>query len=280
MIEVKDVVEETRSGNIEAIGNLSKAQVAGVLANIRNEVSQEKDEIGDNGLGSYGLSMADLQLASVVKNGFSVSVDLETTLDDKSVFTGKDGVRNVDTLLNNLSLQKRLIQRVISLRMDELIRQGIISGEEDPVKLGGFAGVAAEYTVSEIKSYANGTASDSLVDGISTTQENAEFATNLVNTKASSILETISGIGGGAVSSVQSATDTIKTPSLNKALDEFIGSKRVPSPFTKADQQLLKAQEQLKKEAPANLLTGATPSGNITTKISKATGSIEKGELF
>ena len=287
MIDVKDVVKEGKSGNIEAVAGLTKDQTVGILANIKKDVDQPANVVTEKGLGSYGLSLENLQLLKIVKGGITPAPDLETTLNDASVFTGLRSVNSVNVLLSNEDLQKTLMQEVITKNTASLQRQGVISGFEGPEIAAGVAGASAKFNVSEIKDYANGTASPEITDGINKAQAGADFAVNLTDTKASSALEKVKGIGGGSIKPVKSAVDTISTPQLNKNVDDFIGSKRVPSAVTEADTAALAEQAKQAASIPANALTGVTKSTTSSiatvstpTVISKIGTTLNKGDLF
>lgn len=282
-IEISDVIKESKSGNIEAVGGLAKEQTVGILANVKKEINQAPDVITDKGLGSYGLTLDELQTVKVVKSSVTINVDLETTLNDKSVFTGKHGVNKVGDLLGNEDLQKKLKQEAISGKMAKLKQDGVFSGFEDVAVIAGIAGAAALFSSDAIKSFANGTASPEITAGIDAAKSSGEFAVNMVDTKASSTLEAVNGIGGGSTKAVKSATDTIQTPELNKGVDEFIGSKRVPSQFTEADQALLDLKAQQQTLIPSNNLTGFNPTSGtetLNTLTSKASSILGKGDMF
>lgn len=247
VLEIKDIILEGKSGNIRAVAGLPKSQTTGLLAGIKKKTDQADDVVSEKGLGSYGLTLEKLQIAGIVKTGITEGVDLETTLSDSSVFTGKKGISNVNVLLRSNALQKQVMQDVISKNMTSLQQEGVLTGDETEVELAGFAALAANYSVDEIKDFVNGTASPDLAAEMAGVQDDAESVATLIQTKASSIMDTISGIGGGAAAAVESATNTIKLDDINKALDDFIGSKRVPSAVTGAIEEATKAAGSLSK---------------------------------
>ena len=234
VLEVKDLANVwTNIGTIEPIPELNIDQTVGILAALEDIVGQDSDVVTENGLGTYGLLLRDLQLVGVVKKGISAIGDLVTILSDTSIYTGKHRVNNVDDLLLNKGLQLQLIAEVIAKNLDTLRFQGVLTGDETDEELAGVAGVSAQYTPEEV---ADNIEKDFVGKIIGYADEamqimavHAAFGAVLGVIKKADILGKVQGIGAAIVSLPTLATDTIESADVNQNVDKIVGSTRIPS---------------------------------------------------
>jgi len=231
-IEIKDLVAElAKPSVITPVLGLSFDETAGVLTGILKSVDQASDVISEKGLGSYGLSLQDLQKTGVVKKGLGASIDpadLAAILSDPSVFTGKHGVNNVDNILANEALQQELINEVVSKNMCDMRSQGVITGLESVSELAALAGMAAKFSISDIKGKLAGTISDLLNSAMDKLGGLAAFGAVLAVAKQADILGKLKGLGRAVVSLPELAADTIDTADIFDNVDKLIGSVRIP----------------------------------------------------
>lgn len=204
-LEIKDLVSEGRTGNIDAVGGLTKNETIGLLAAMKKTVNQTPDTVSTT-LGSYGLSLSNLQDTGIVKKGIAGTGSLSTVLADPSVFTGKKSVNSLSDLTSNEAVQKEIMQDVLQKNSVTLKQQGTITGTETSAILAGLITTGTPLSGSP----------------------DAAFGVTLASTKASSLLTKVVGIGGGATSAVKSAVDTVKTAIVDQGVDAFIGSNKVP----------------------------------------------------
>lgn len=125
------------------IGPLSTTQVQSLLAQIANSVDQPASEISqDKGVGRYGFNLPQLEQAGIVKPGtgcrFSGLPNNPTSsslpnpdnfvsvLSSNNIYTGVDGIHELDDLLSNPPLQDRIQERLIRTSYNSLIASGDI----------------------------------------------------------------------------------------------------------------------------------------------------------
>ena len=192
-LDIKDLAKEGLSGNIDSVGSLSKEQMVGVLAQQKQTINQSADTIDNTkGIGVYGLTLADLQLIGIIKKGIAITT-VTDTVKDGSIFTGVQDVYSINDITASEDKQKQLYQLILTNKNTTLTQSGKLSTD--------LTAIAVQLTGNPL----------------------AASAVTLAVTKGSSILTTISGIGGGATKAVKSATDTIPTPTVDAGKKAFIG---------------------------------------------------------
>jgi len=227
---IQDVITEgTNAPSVPAISGFTPDEVIGIMAVISVEVNQSADEVTDDGLGLYGIDLADLQGAGIVKKGIATTGDLATILADSSIYTGKFSVNGITDILVNSGLQRDVIATSLSSDLVALFSQGLIPADASSAELAGIAGTAAEFGLDDARDWLNGDASDDLTALMDASSADFEYAVNLVNTKASDILGQVQGIGIPPVSLPELSIGTIDTVDIDGEVDKLIGSVRIPS---------------------------------------------------
>jgi len=236
VIEIKDLVLEIgKPGILIEVPGLTTDETAAVLTAILKTVDQASDVISDNGLGTYGLSIADLQLTGVVKKGLSLATEADALagiLSDPSVFSGNYDVNDVDDILNNEGLQRELINDVMVKNVNSLFLQGLLKGIELAAILAGIAALAAKFSIEDIKQHFANLLSGvtNLLDGVmSSLSDLASYAALMVATKTADLLSKLKGIGSSSVSLPVLEVGTIEIPDVNANVDEIVGSLKIQS---------------------------------------------------
>lgn len=234
-IEIKDLVLEIgKPGILIPVPGLTTDETAGVLTAILKTVDQASDVISDNGLGTYGLSIADLQLTGVVKKGLSLVTEADALagiLSDPSVFTGNYDVTDVDDILNNEGLQRELINDVMVKNVKDLGLQGLLKGLEIAALIAGIAALAAKFSIADIKQHFANLLSGvtNLLDDIMTELSDlASYAALMIATKSADLLSFVKGIGS-SVSLPVLEVGTIEIPDINANVDSIVGSLKIQS---------------------------------------------------
>ncbi len=231
LVNIEDVFKESiKPVTIAEINILNVDQSLGLLTTIAKEVDQLLDVITEKGLGTYGLSKANLIGLGIIKKGLVLSddpADLEEILNDSSVLTGKFNIYKITELLNSESLQSLLVQDIITKNLSDLEQRGLVTGDESSTDIAEIASLTTQYSLDDVENFINGIG-DNLTEMLALAAT-ATYAINLINSKLSDASQPDNGINTTSVRAPNAATDTIKTPSLDAELDKFIGSNRIAS---------------------------------------------------
>ncbi len=117
---------------VEDIKNISRAEVTGVLAQCQNLTQQQATQATNLGAGKYAFTVSQLERAGYIKPGTTATYMTQgtrstlTVLNMTEVWTGKDGVSNLNQLLNNSALQDTIQQFLMSSGLDQLAEVGIV----------------------------------------------------------------------------------------------------------------------------------------------------------
>ena len=120
-----------------AIGSLTNIQVQALMAQVVNTVDQPATTVTDDrGVGQYGLSCEQLEMAGYVKpgtwqqfirNGPSTQVEV---LNAPGIWTGLNGIYSLDEFLNNINAQNDAQARLMQNGYASLQAAGVITTPE------------------------------------------------------------------------------------------------------------------------------------------------------
>ena len=130
-----DLAQISESGfTAPAIGSLTSNQTQAIMAQVANSVDQPATEISnEKGVGQYGLSCQQLEMAGYVKPGTwqqfikNGSGTLTDVLDAPGIWTGKDGVNSADDFLNNINAQNSAQTTLMVNGYNSLSAAGVIT---------------------------------------------------------------------------------------------------------------------------------------------------------
>lgn len=223
------------------IGNLSKTDVTGVLAQASKLVGQASDQISNAlGAGKFGFDATQLEKAGLIKPGTAAAFlaqgenDLVNVLKSPTVWTGKDGVNSLDGLLNNTGLQDKVQQGLMATGLTDLKTLGVPTDLLKPEALAGLATNAAKSVTDTLK-WATGSGAvpglpnlpsvpalpADVVAKFNAAAVNGAFAVNLTQGKIEPPLkqEVV----------VEPATNTVNTATVTAAAERVVGNDKVPS---------------------------------------------------
>lgn len=210
------------------VGSLSTTQVTGLLAQTINDVGQSFNTISaDKGIGQFGFSASQLESAGFLKPG-TVSTflqdpnNLTQVLSSPSVWTGKNGVGSLGTLLNNPTVQSITQNTIMVSALDGLKSAGVISGNEAPKDLAVFVQTASKYGVNSTVEWIKGIAPPEVAETINGVAKNAQYAVNFVDNKASELVAGNRTLGG--------FTNTTQRGIVDNALKTILGNPKIPAP--------------------------------------------------
>ena len=241
-----------KQGNVTGFGGLTPVQVTGVLTAIIKTVNQPSNVVtADKGVGSYGLSLADLQLTGVVKCGFDFDQDLLVVLADPSVFTGKHAVNKIEDLLGPTPtdcesvlariereraerLQQELMNEVMASNINSLTATGNLASDADASEVAALAAQSTKFSPFELLGNALGTIGDVLGFAIDSLGALAALGALIAVVKNADILGKLKGFGADTASVPEQSTDTIDTADTDAGADSIVGSSRIASLAGKA----------------------------------------------
>jgi hypothetical protein len=223
----------------QIIGTVASPQVQGLVATTAAVVDQAPNVITTaKGLGKYGFNADQLQLAGFIKPGIAKQVlqdpaNTVSILSSPTSWTGKQGVTDINTVLNNVNLQTGIQQELMQTTFNQLKLNGTITGTEPSSALGPLVNAATKYGV----------------DSVTTTIKNATSgltlspdATGIYNFLSSSIFgstfgstnQSLSGGGNPLSAGIVAAKgyiNTINRVNVNQAMKAIIGNPKIPTPY-------------------------------------------------
>lgn len=220
------------------IASMSVPTVTGVLAQAKNLVDQPSTVISDNkGLGSFGLNASQLETAGLLKPGVSSYVTaggaaLSTVLKSPSVWTGKDGITSMTSLLNNSSVQDKVQQDLMATGLAGVAAAGIPVSNLSAQGVAGMALNAAK-SVSSTVDYAKGLpipgdATGEIKASFDQAVRDGAFAANLTETKIPPAWK--------AIDFPVPKTNTVNRETVNAAATRIAGNEKIPPPNYSAPQ--------------------------------------------
>lgn len=222
--------------SLGGIGNLSQTDVTGTLAQASKIVGQSFSKVTNSlGVGKFGFDVSQLERAGVVKPGTastflqSGSQNLVGVLKSPTVWTGKDGIKNLDGLLKNSGLQDKIQQGLMTSGMNDIKQLGIPVDGLKPEALSGLLTNAAKSvpatvswitnspTVPQIPTIPGG----DIKKAFNNMASNAAFAVKFTNNKVESALK--------QQEPVDPSTDTVNSKTVDAAATRLVGNNKVPN---------------------------------------------------
>ena len=260
------------------IGSLNVPQVTSLLSSSAASVGQAANAFSPlKGIGQYGFSPLQLEQLGLIKPGtvrkyLGNSNALNAVLTSPTIWTGKNGVKNIGGILTNPQLQTRLQQGLMKDGFTALKKTGVINGLETVPQLGSLLQSAAKYGPGAVKSWATGQANALVLNQINKISKNAQAAIKVANSIIGAVFGGSSARGPIAIAGI---TGTVNRLPVNTAVVGVIGNKKVPAPdyqnITRIDvsgiqqevkvKTYLEAKAQGKSEEEAQNLAAA--AGNL-----------------
>lgn len=118
-------------------GQLSETQMDDLREAVKQrESSGNYSAVNDKGfVGAYQFGAAALEDLGYIEQGASQQGN--SVLTDPSVFTGKDGIDNLEAFLSNESIQDQAFEQYAQLNLDRLTRQGTLTEESTAKEIAG-----------------------------------------------------------------------------------------------------------------------------------------------
>lgn len=248
----------------DPIGTLDQAQVTGLIAQARTAVGQAAGiATPSKGIGQFGFKPEQLEAAGILKPGTAnmlaktipgtpTAADIAEAgrsgltptevaknriilgkLASPQLWTGKNGIAGLSSLLSNDRAQNAIQQTLMSTAFNGLKSSGIAKGTESAEQLGSLVQSATKYGVAGTESWVKGVTQGPAAQAIANTVKSAQYAVNFVTTKISSFFGGGTLFGGGGDNPV--ASNTVDRSAVDSSVSSAIGNAKVPKPNFKDD---------------------------------------------
>lgn len=208
------------------IRSLDVPDLTATLAQASKLVGQAPTAISNSlGAGKFGLDCNQLELAGVIKPGTAAKYlasgtnTLTSVLSSPTVWTGKAGINNLDSLLSSVPSQDKIQQTLMASGLSTVQSLGIPINSLDPNKLAGTALNAAK-SAKDTLAWAAGSATSAVKSAFDTAARGAEFAVDFAKTKIDSAMS--------GVTTPEAANFTVDRKTLNAAVTRIVGNKKIP----------------------------------------------------
>ena len=220
---------------LRQVGSVDQDELRGMMAQAVKDVGQNLGDFSvDKGVGKYGLSLENLELAGYLKpnvakrfvNDNSYST-LQSVLKSTNSWTGKNGADSIGEFLGNSELQARVQQDLYLNTLSKFKGAGIVRGTENSKDLGPLLAAGVKHGADKVVTWAKGgnvlgSDGQSISTAIKNTAKNAEYAINYVNEKLK-IDTKVFGAPGNY-------KNTTSRQTLAQDMDNIIDDKRIGSP--------------------------------------------------
>jgi hypothetical protein len=217
---------------LTGIASMTQSEVTGVLAQAKQSVGQAANLVTNaKGLGEFGLDINQLEKAGIVKPGMAAlaaqtGAAITDVLKSPAAFTGKDGIKNVQTLLNSPATQSAIQQNLMASGVKDLASIGIPVDKLSPQGIAGVALNAAK-SVPGTEAFLKG----GTIPNDPTGAVKAAFQTN-VRDGAFAVALTDSKIPPAfkEVQVPEPKNNTVNRDTVNAASNRVVGNDKVPEP--------------------------------------------------
>jgi hypothetical protein len=225
-IDVANFAKQTPA--LTSIAGMSQPEVTAVLAQAKNLVGQGPEVLSNTkGVGEFGLNVSQLEKAGVLKPGIAAlaakaGATISSVLKSPASYTGKDGIKDVSSLLSNVPKQAEIQQTLMAQGLNDLKAVGI---PVDKLSAQGVAGVAlsAAKSVPDTENLLkNLPVPPEAKAAFDTAVRDGAFAVNLADTKVPDVYK--------AVDTPVPAADTVNRATVDAATTRVIGNDKIPEP--------------------------------------------------
>jgi hypothetical protein len=187
------------SVSVDEFGTILAQKSKTVASQMGVDVSTASSTISDTlgKVGQYGMTPTQLETAGYLKPGTvdrylsSGTSSLSSVLNSSNVWTGKEGVNTVNTLLGNSELQTSIQTQAFNTSLNQLKSSNVISGLESSKVVGSITNVATEFGVDNTSAWLNNDIADAAMGlDMDMLARSGSLSTDFVASKANSLLST------------------------------------------------------------------------------------------
>lgn len=218
----------------QTIGAVSQAQIQGLVATTAATVDQPANVItATKGLGTYGLTADQLQIAGLIKPGIADQVKQDpanavSILSSPTSWTGKQGATDINVILADAGLQTATQQTLMSNSYEQLKQNGTLNGNESADTVGPLVNAATKYGVANATQWLNTNTTTTGNDPISSFVNSSTYGSNF-GAKNQSIAAG-SGVLSLGIVLAKGYVNTVNRQSVNQATAAVIGNSNIVPP--------------------------------------------------
>jgi len=233
-INVADFAKQGAS--LVPIQGLGISDVTAAMSSASKLVGQASSAISDAlGAGKFGFDASQLESVGVLKPGTAATYlkqginSLTDVLKSPAVFTGKDGINSLDSLLGSVPTQDSIQQQLMSQGLNAVKQLGIPTDKLSTASLAGLANAAAK-SIPTTLDWAKGLPLPADIKSkLDTAVRDGAFAADFANFKIDDPMK--------AVITPLPAVDTVNRQTVDAASKRIVGNDKVPTvKYTVSDQ--------------------------------------------
>lgn len=269
-INVSDLTKQATG--LMPIQGLDQVNVRAAMSQASKLVGQAADVVSNElGAGKFGFDAQQLERAGVLKPGtFTTYItnggaNLSSVLNSPAVWTGVNGITNVDSLLKNIPAQDRIQQSLMSQGLGTVKNLGIPINKLTPQSLAGVALNTAK-NITDTMSWAKGLPlPSSIKNALNTIGGAAAFAVGFAKEKTNNAVR--------QEDSALPAADTVNRTTIDAASARVTGSDKIPTVnYQSTDQSVAQTKATATVYAQLKSLGSEfTKTANNTVKTIKST---------
>lgn len=218
---------------LAGIASLTVPDVTSLLASTVATVAQPPDiSSSGKGMGKYGFSPTKLEQLGIIKIGTvarygSDSAVLSQAINSPGIWTGKFGVKNLQSLLDNESLQDQMQQDLMVINYQQLQQSGTITGIEPAAQVGALLQSAVLVGPESVVDWVKQSASSEITTRINDISKNAQQAVSMISDKI--------GLNrlGRLAANIAGVLNTVARASVDQSVTDVINNAKVLSPTFK-----------------------------------------------
>ena len=213
------------------IGSMNTSQVTATLAQASKLTGRAFSSVSATGAGGFGLDVSQLETSGFVKPGTSnfisdASASVNSVLKSPSVWTGKEGVGSLSSLLSNPGAQSKIQQDLMAKGVAGLGAVGVPVGALSAQGLAGMSLNAAK-SLPGAEAFAKGLpipgdVSGAIKAGFDTNVRDAAFAVNLADVKVPEPFK--------AIDIPIPKNNTVSRATVDAASSRIAGNDKIPTP--------------------------------------------------
>lgn len=225
-INVADFAKQGAS--LVPIQGLGISDVTAAMSSASKLVGQASSAISDTlGAGKFGFDASQLESVGVLKPGTAATYlkqginSLTDVLKSPAVFTGKDGINSLDSLLGSVPTQDGIQQQLMSQGLNAVKQLGIPTDKLSTASLAGLANAAAK-SIPTTMDWAKGLPLPADIKSkLDTAVRDGAFAADFSNFKIDDPMK--------AVITPLPAVDTVNRQTVDAASKRIVGNDKVPT---------------------------------------------------
>ena len=225
-INVADFAKQGAS--LVPIQGLGISDVTAAMSSASKLVGQASSAISDTlGAGKFGFDASQLESVGVLKPGTAATYlkqginSLTDVLKSPAVFTGKDGINSLDSLLGSVPTQNGIQQQLMSQGLNAVKQLGIPTDKLSTSSLAGLANAAAK-SIPTTLDWAKGLPLPADIKSkFDTAARDGAFAADFANFKVDDPMK--------AVITPLPAVDTVNRQTVDAASKRIVGNDKVPT---------------------------------------------------